>query len=225
MTHEHFKQIASVVLMVGTLLAVVGQCRRPKWGIGRLFLWVMNLQHSQVTNWGLQHLQLDKSFTILDVGCGGGRTIQKLAAIASEGKVHGIDYSADSVAVARSVNRELIKSRRVDIQQGSVSQLPFPDGTFDIVTAVETHYYWPNLTADMREILRVLKPGGRLVIIAETYKGRRFDALYRPVMKLLRATYLSVSEHRELFAAAGYSEIEVFEERQKGWICTIGRRP
>jgi hypothetical protein len=64
-----------------------------------------------------------------------------------------------------------------------------------------------------------------LVIIAETYKGRRFDFLYRPVMKLLRATYLSVSEHRDLFSAAGYSEITVQEERKKGWICVVGRRP
>ena len=75
------------------------------------------------------------------------------------------------------------------------------------------------------EILRVLKPGGRLVIIAETYKGSRFDALYRPVMKLLRATYLSLGEHRDLFSAAGFAEIAVSEERRNGWICAVGSRP
>ncbi len=103
--------------------------------------------------------------------------------------------------------------------------MPFSDALFDVVSAVETHYYWPSPQDDLREILRVLKPGGRLVVIAETYKGRRFDALYQPAMKLLRATYLGVSEHRDLFSAAGYSEIEVLEERSKGWICVVGRRP
>jgi hypothetical protein len=77
----------------------------------------------------------------------------------------------------------------------------------------------------MREVLRVLKPGGRLLIIAETYKGRRFDVLFWPAMKLLGATYLTVTEHRELFAAAGYTEIEITEERAKGWICCLGRKP
>jgi SAM-dependent methyltransferase len=206
-------------------VALSRQCRKPTWWLGRLILWTMNLRHSSVTDWGLKQVPLDKHFTMLDVGCGGGRTLDKLAAIASEGKVFGIDYSAASVAAARRTNARWIQAGRADIQQGSVSRLPYADGTFDVVTAIETHYYWPDLAADLREILRTLKPGGRLVIIAETYKGRRFDFLYRPVMKLLRATYLSVSEHRDLFSAAGYSEITVLEERRKGWICVVGRRP
>jgi SAM-dependent methyltransferase len=212
-------------LMLAAVLVLSGQYRKPKWWLGRLFLWMMNMRHSRVTDWGLQQVPLEKRFTMLDVGCGGGRTIQKLAAIASEGKVYGIDHSAASVAAARGANARWLAEHRVDIQQGSVSALPFPDGMFDVVTAVETHYYWPDLVADLREIWRVLKPGGRLVIIAETYKGRRFDAFFRPAMKLLRATYLSVSEHREMFSAAGYSETVVSEEPKKGWICAVGRRP
>jgi SAM-dependent methyltransferase len=217
--------VATAALTVTAVALVLNQCRKPKWWLGRLILSSMNARHSSVTDWGLKQVHFDKRFTILDVGCGGGRTIDKLAAIASEGRVFGIDYSAASVSAARRTNARWIQAGRVDIQQGSVSRLPYADRTFDVVTAVETHYYWPDLPADMREILRVLKPGGQLVIIAETYKGRRFDFLYRPVMKLLRATYLSVSEHRDLFATAGFTEISVLEERSKGWISIVGRRP
>jgi SAM-dependent methyltransferase len=184
----------------------------------------MNARHSGVTDWGLTHVVVEKHFTLLDVGCGGGATINKLAALASDGKVYGIDYSVASVATARNVNARWIEAGRVAIQQGVVSHLPFPDGKVDIVSAIETHYYWPDLVADLREILRVLKPGGRLVVVAETYRNSRYGLLYVPVMKLLRAKYLSASDHQELLAAAGYSEIELFEERSKGWLCAVGRK-
>ena len=164
-------------------------------------------------------------FTILDVGCGGGRTVKKLAAIATDGMVHGIDYAEGSVAASRAENGQLIKAGRVAIEKASVSRLPFPDNTFDLVTAVETQYYWPDLAGDMREILRVVKPGGKLMVIAETYKGGKYDKLKWPVMWLLRSSHLSVNEHRELFSNAGYTDVEIFEEHGKGWICGIARKP
>jgi SAM-dependent methyltransferase len=219
------KTLAGTALTVLAVLVVIRQCRKPAWWPGRLFLWIMNARHAGVTTWGLSHVQIERRFTILDVGCGGGRTVHTLARVASEGKVHGIDYSAASVAASRRTNSQMIAAGRVEIRQSTVSSLPFPDGTFDLVTAVETHYYWPNPPEDLREILRVLKPGGKLVLIAETYKSMRFDFVYRLAMGLLRATYLSVREHNDLLTSAGYSEVQIFEERGKGWICGVARRP
>jgi SAM-dependent methyltransferase len=219
------KHVAAVALAIAVVVVLSRQCRKPTWWPGRLFVSMMNMNHSSLTDWGLGQVVLEKQFTMLDVGCGGGKTIDKLATIASEGMVYGIDYSAVSVDVARRTNKRWIEMGHADVRQGSVSHLPFPDDTFDVVSAVETHYYWPNLVEDMREIRRVLKPGGRLVVIAETYSGRRFDALYRPAMRLLRAAYLSVSEHRESLWAAGFCETVVSEERGKGWICAVGRKP
>jgi SAM-dependent methyltransferase len=147
-----------------------------------------------------------------------------MAALASRGHVSGIDYSDASVAEARAVNQAEIAAGRVDIQLGSVSRLPFADGTFDLVTAVETHYYWPNLVEDLREVLRVLKPGGSLVLIAETYKGQAFGLAVRLPMMLLRAKYLTVDEHSEAFTAAGFRDLSVSVERLKGWICVVGKK-
>jgi 2-polyprenyl-3-methyl-5-hydroxy-6-metoxy-1,4-benzoquinol methylase len=127
-------------LLAGFAFYVLNQVRKPTRWVGRLFLWIMNSSHSGVTDWGLKHVRIEKDFKILDVGCGGGRTIEKLAAVAPEGVVHGMDYANGSVAASRAKNTKLIKEGRVAIQQASVSQLPFAENTFNLVTAVETQY-------------------------------------------------------------------------------------
>ena len=204
---------------------LLDQCRKPTGWLGRLFLWIMSGRHSKLTEWGLQQISVGKGDTILDVGCGGGGTVRKLAAVAAEGKVCGIDHSEQSVAVARRTNRQGIAEGRVAIRQASVSGLPFSDDLFDLVTAVETHYFWPDLPADMREVLRVLKPGGTLSIIAEAYKGGKHDKWLEIVAELTKMVFLTADEHRELFSNAGYSDVRVMERPDKGWICAIGRKP
>jgi ubiquinone/menaquinone biosynthesis C-methylase UbiE len=187
----------------------------------------MNSSHSKLTDWGLEHISIENHHTILDVGCGGGRTVNKLAAIAMHGKVYGVDYSDESVAATKRTNVRWIDLGRVEIRHGSVSQLPFPDGMYDLVTAVETHFWWPNLPGDMREVFRVIKPGGTLVLIAEIYKGANTMAakLAEKYASRTGMALLGVDEHRELFTNAGYSNVQVFEERDKGWICGLGRKP
>jgi SAM-dependent methyltransferase len=212
----------AIALILG--LYLLNQVRKPSRWTGRPFLWLMNLTHSSLTDWGLEHVQIQTNFRILDVGCGGGRTIQKLAALAPNGTVSGIDYAAGSVAASRAKNRKLISLGRVSIVKASVSQLPFAENAFDLVTAVETQYYWPDLPDDMREILRVLRPGGTLLIVAESYKHGRTEALQRPVMKILRSSSLGVEDQRELFLSAGFSTVEIFEENSKGWICCAGNK-
>jgi SAM-dependent methyltransferase len=157
----------------------------------------------------------------------GGRTVSKLAAVAAEGKVYGVDYSTASVAVAKKINTQWIAMGRVEILEGSVSQLPCGDEMFDLVTAVETHVWWPDLPADMREVLRVLRPGGTLLIIAEIYKGAKTETakLAEKYLPLSGMKLLNVDEHRDLFTNTGYSDVQVIEELGKGWICGTGRKP
>ena len=186
----------------------------------------MNSRHSKVTDWGLTNVPIEKHHIILDVGCGGGRTVSKLAAMAAQGKVYGVDFSRESVAVASRVNRKSIQNGRVEIKEASVSQLPFAADMFDLVTAVETHFWWPNLPSDLGEILRVMKSGAALALIAEIYKGANTVAAKLAEKYASRAgmALLSVDEHHELFKHTGYSSVQVIEKRDKGWICAIGRK-
>ena len=153
--------------------------------------------------------------------------MSKLASIATQGKIYGIDHSKESVAMAIRTNKQWIDIARVEVREASVSRLPFSDGAFDTVTAVETHFWWPALPTDLREVLRVLKPGGRLIIIAEVYKGAEAftsKAAERYSEKIGMAL-LSVKEHREHLTDAGYSDVQVITDPGKGWICCIGRKP
>jgi ubiquinone/menaquinone biosynthesis C-methylase UbiE len=220
-----FPSILRVLLPILGMFWIFRQVRKPSGPLGKRVVRAMNLGHATMTDWGLQQLTVPKNATILDVGCGGGRTLLRLAAMAPEGKVFGLDYSAASVAVSRDTNAREIEAGRVQIEQGSVAALPFPDRTFDIVTAVETHYYWPDLQANVREILRVLKPGGTFALIAETYRGGPLRLLYGIVMRLLRAAFLSDAEHRDLLSEAGFTEVATKHLAGKNWICATGRRP
>ena len=203
------------------------QCKKPTGLFGRLTLWRMNKSHSKLTDWGLTHIAIEPAFTILDVGCGGGRTISKLAARATAGKVHGIDYSEASVAASRRYNAKSTHAGRVQIQQADVASLPFPAGTFDLVTAVETHFWWPDIPAALREILRVLKPGGTLLLIAEVYKGAdtamsRMCEKYAPFSGM---TMLTPDQHRDLLASAAFSSISLDTLAAKGWLTARANKP
>jgi ubiquinone/menaquinone biosynthesis C-methylase UbiE len=205
----------------------VNQCSKPTGWLGKITLWRMNASHSKLTDWGLEQIPVENDYTILDVGCGGGRTVSKLAAIATLGKVYGIDFSEESVTATKRTNAQWIDLGRVEIRQGTVSELPFADGIFNLITAVETHFWWADLPNDMREVLRVLKPGGTLIVIAEIYKGMTTGAgkFAEKYASRTGMTLLSVAEHQELFNNTGYSDVQVVEKREKGWICGIGRKP
>ena len=219
------QSILKLILAVLCVVWLFRQVRKPSGPLGKRIVHAMNLSHAAMTDWALQQVLVPKNAAILDVGCGGGRTVAKLAALAPEGKVFGVDYSAASVAVSQETNAGEIQAGRVQIEQGSVAALPFADHTFDIVTAVETHYYWPDLPANVREVLRVLKPGGKFVLVAETYRGGPLHLLYGIIMPLLRAAFLSDAEHRDLLTQAGFDEVATKHLPRKNWIFAIGRRP
>jgi SAM-dependent methyltransferase len=217
--------IFKVALVFALIAWVFRQVRKPSGWLGKRIVKAMNLGHAGMTDWALQQLNLPKNGAALDIGCGGGSTVGKLADIAPDGKVFGLDYSVASVAVSRETNTREIEAGRVQIEVGSVAALPFPDCIFDLVTAVETHYYWPDLLANVREVRRVLKPGGTFALVAETYRGGPFRFLYGIVMPLLGAAFLSDQEHRDLLTDAGFTDVETRHRPRTNWILATGRKP
>ncbi len=140
--------------------------RKPKGKLGNMQLKSMNKEHTPVSLWGLKHLDINPDDIILDVGCGGGININRMAKQAK--MVYGVDYSIESVKLSREVNRQEIHDGKVKVLEGNVANLPFEDNTFDIVTAFETVYFWPDIEKCFGEVKRVLKPGGIFLIGMES---------------------------------------------------------
>ncbi len=128
--------------------------RKPKGKLGNIQLKSMNKEHTPVSLWGLKHLDIQSDDVILDVGCGGGININRMAEKAK--KVYGVDYSIESVKLSREVNREYIEQGKVEVLEGNVQSLPFDDESFDIVTAFETIYFWPDIEKCFGEVKRAL---------------------------------------------------------------------
>src|SRR5699024_11001640 len=116
---------------------------RPEGEIGEKMLKRMNKSHGPLRDFGLSQISWRPHMRILDVGCGGGATIREMLELSKDSVIDGVDYSEVSVAQSRELNRDYLENR-CHICQGDAAELPFMENTYDLVTAVETIYFWPD---------------------------------------------------------------------------------
>ena len=191
----------------------------PTGLLGRVLGMLMNAGHGDFYHWGLDHISVEPDAVALDVGCGGGKAVAFLAARVPNGKVYGIDHSLDMVDLSRRVNRSLIENGCAEIDHGSVSSLPYSDDTFDIVTAFETIEFWPDLSGDLREVKRVLKPCGVFLIVNRCPEPEERDR-WAEVLQLC-----TPGEFRECLSDAGFDDIAVDAGSKPGKILVSARKP
>lgn len=192
---------------MGMIKSFFSQCARPEGFLGRVMLRFMNFGHAPLTNWGLSLVEIHDSWTILDIGCGGGATLKRLLKRSKDAQVYGIDISEESVAKAKKVNADNL-DKQVFVTQGSAEKLPYEDGKFDLVTAVETVYFWPNLPNCLKEVKRVMKPGGRFTIMVEVLES---DSIWTGVVDGMTA--YSPEQLREMLDEAGFVKIELHRKK------------
>ena len=198
---------------MGLLKKFFTNCAHPKGRMGRAMLKFMNLTHAPLTNWGLSLVDIQDSWTMLDIGCGGGATLKRLLKRSRGAQVYGIDISEESVAKAIKVNADVI-NKQVFVQQGSAAELPYEDGKFNLVTAVETVYFWPNLPSCLQEVHRVLKPGGHFAIMVEVVDT---DSKWTNFVEGMTA--YTPEQLKALLDDAGFAQTEI--HRKKPMYATI----
>ena len=197
---------------MGLLRKFFSNTGKPEGVMGRIVVAMMNRGHAGIAAWGFTHLSFRGDEDVLDCGCGGGANLAQLLRLLPKGRVTGLDYSPISVEKAREVNRVAIDAGRCTVVQGNVLELPFESSSFDVVTAFETVYFWPELVRCFAEIHRVLKPGGVFMITNEA-TGRTKS--HEKWLKIVDGMSVYTGEELEaLLIDAGFAQVEIDEDRK-----------
>lgn len=197
---------------------LIQHTRKPEGMMGRLMLRGMNRGHASLSAWGFSCLgKLPADARVLDVGCGGGANLKRFLQLCPQGHAEGIDYSQEAVAFSRKVCSR--HQGRCRIRQGDAMALPYGDNRFDLVSAFETVYFWPNLRRGFREVHRVLTPGGRFLIVCEG-SGEE-SARWEELIKGMKVH--SPEQLEEALHAAGFPKIDLHRGK-KGRICLVAEK-
>jgi ubiquinone/menaquinone biosynthesis C-methylase UbiE len=143
---------------------------------------------------------------VLEVGFGHGRTIAAIACRVPNGFVAGVDLSAAMLRLASRSNLTAIQQSLLELKLGDSSSLPYSDRRFDKALAVHTIYFWKDPVAHFRELVRVLRRAGMLVLGFRPDKPSTI-ADFPPEVYQFR----SVDETCQLLSEAGFSQAEVAE--------------
>ncbi len=190
--------------MLQKLLDLNAQYRCPTGLIGR---WVGNKmadQHRSENLWTIQHLNLQPTDKLLEVGFGPGFAIQEIVPMLTTGSIAGVDFSQTMVNSANRRNAQAVKAGRVDVRYAEVTHIPFADRSFDKVFSINSIYFWLDLRAAFTELHRVLKPAGSLTITF--LPSERWDST--PTATDDFKPYSSI-EVQALLSQAGFTNIQI----------------
>ncbi len=184
---------------------------------GKIMVAMMNLGHSSLTQWALSHITIKEDDMILDAGCGGGANIKRMLTQCTSGVVKGIDYSEVSVEKSKKLNKDAINNKRCEIIHSNVLSMPFEKESFNLVTAIETIYFWPEIENSFKEIYRVIKPGGKFLICNELNGGKEWWQNIWPKLIDGMAMY-NKDDVTKFLEQAGFKNIQVYNKRNR-WMC------
>ena len=191
------------------------QFGNPSGALGRFIGNRMAQGNVYDAQWTITLLDIQPHDRVLEIGFGPGVSTQLAVEKASKGFVAGIDHSQTMVRVASRRNADAIRSGQLELKQGEVSSLPYPDESFDIAYSLHSIYFWQNPVDCLREIKRVLKPDGLLAITIQP-KDRWVPNVDTSVMTLYFgreiASFLSEAGFQKVHVIASPPEDHKYRE-------------
>mgnify|MGYP001014106738 FL=1 len=183
----------------------MSQFRNPTGAFGRLLARGMAWGHKDFYKNTAKALDLKEEDRYLEIGFGSGLFIKKYASHVA--RIAGLDCSQEMVNLASDINKDLINSGKAEFKKGDASSLPWENDEFSAVVGIETFFFWDEPVKSLKEIYRVLAPGGRLVIEMAFNKDDGLD--HSKHVKQMNLKVYSASEMTKMLNEAGFSEIIV----------------
>ncbi len=188
--------------------------RKPEGDAGKEMAFKMNDGNAGLVTGAINQLSLREADRVLEIGFGNGKHLKEILEKADNIKYEGVDISETMVNEANDINSVAVESKVARFQLGEVSDLPFEDDSFEKVFTCNTIYFWPAPEADIKELFRVLKPEGTLVIgFREGHTVKDY-----PFIKFGFQLY-EQSDVQELLQSAGFRNVsfKMWEEHDSKW--------
>ena len=183
---------------------------------------MFNKVNADLNSFVKETLSLKVSDSILEIGFGPGKLINEMARTTTEGIIEGIDFSEAMLKHANKVNKHYILNGKVKLQKGECSSLPYDNESFDKLCSTNTLYFWKEPDKYFREMFRVLKYGGKIVI------GFRDDKQISSLnlSKEIFNSY-SLDEVVGLLSNSGFSDAHIVEKDGKPFLsyCAVATKP
>ena len=164
----------------------------------------MEQEHLPITLPVLEKMRVAPGDNVLDVGCGAGWLSRRLAKLVPQGRVVGMDVSDEMIRHAR---RASVDFENLMFVTGEVEEIPWEPNFFSHAISVESSYYWPDPAAAIRDIFRVLRPGGAAWILINYYRDNPHCHQWGDLLAV-KTHLLSAEEWSEFFRAAGFASVQ-----------------
>jgi len=190
---------------------IAAQARKPTGWLGKFILTAaFDHGNAHLNDFIFENLKLGPADQVLEIGFGSGQLFKKIMKVVTHATVHGVDFSIDMVS---RLNKQLARQKGFELKLGEISTLPYAENTFNKICSANTLYFWPKPLEDAKQILRVLKPGGFLVLGFRVKEQMDKISFIKHGFK----TY-SQEEVQKLLFEAGFKSVEIlYQKNTKGF--------
>ena len=199
----------------------IDQCMKPHGEEGIETIRRMNENHAEISKFAFSCINVNFNDKVLDIGCGGGVNIEKFLKL-TDNNVDGLDYSEVSVSESIKRNRMAVDDGRCEVIQADVSSMPINDGEYNLVSAFETIYFWPDIQNTFKEVSRIIKPGGRFMIAQGTDGNHPDDELWLNTVEGMHV--YGADELKEYLLNAGFDRVKSFKKENDYILVVIAEK-
>ena len=161
--------------------------------------------------------------SVLDIGCGGGGFIRRMSERYPFAMFFGVDISEEALRMTSETNGDIVAEGGLELHLAGVDDLPFGDGSFDLVTAMETYFFWPDLEKGIGEVSRVVSAGGIFVIGSEMRVDTGDEDYIRSSLENYGARLVRDDVIVGLMDSNGF-DVQVFTKPEERWVVFVGSK-